>query len=260
MKIALLGSGNIANFLAKNLNQKHQFVQVYSRTEAHGMQLANQLNCAYIANLSDLTQEADIYILAIKDDALERVIAQLKIPANSMVVHCAGAKDWTILNGVSNHIGVLWVLYSIRKEQLPAHRKVPLMLDTNSDATYQKLVELASDISEMHSRVNYTQRQYLHLNAVLVNNFTNHLYAIAQNLCKEQNLAFSNLLPIIEQTVQQLHHRPAADLQTGPAIRRDDSTIDKHLELLTQHPIWSQVYQQLTTSIQATNPESQVED
>ncbi len=250
MKIVIIGAGNIAHFFAKRLIlSHHQIVQIYSRTRVHGEELAAHTGAQLIDNLSELTLDADVYILAIKDDAVQEIGAQIKLE-DKIVIHCAGAVPLSAIQNTSKHTAVIWSLYSIRKDDLPQTAEVPLVVESSNDATLQIVLSLAKDISPLVLQTNFNQRQLLHLNAVLVNNFTNHLFSVAENICKNNQLPFDFLHPIIFQTVEQIKNSSPSKSQTGPAIRHDVATIKKHLSLLADQPLKQKMYQAITASIQ----------
>ena len=96
----------------------------------------------------------------------------------------------------------------------------------------------------------YEQRRWMHLAAVMSNNFITHLMAICEQVCSDNDLPFSTLLPIIEQTFDRIKQSSPQALQTGPAIRNDVSTIQSQIALLEQHPNWQSIYKAMTESIQ----------
>ena len=85
--------------------------------------------------------------------------------------------------------------------------------------------------------------------AVMVNNFTNHLYALIEKYCKDEGLDFYLLLPLIQETAARLEDASPSKTQTGPAIRGDDATIEKHLDLLNKYPQLKKIYELFTESI-----------
>lgn len=253
MKIVFIGSGNIAHFFAPLLHKKgHKIVQVYSRTIAHGKELSQLVNAELTDNLNNISREADVYFLAIKDDALQEVAGQLKFKCN-MAIHCAGAVSLDVIKDISDNRAVIWALYSVRKNDLPKIDNVPLVVEANNEPSLATALSLAGDISEKVLQIGYRQREWLHLNAVLVNNFTNHLFSVAEQICKENDLPFDFLYPIIFQTVTQIEHSSPQKSQTGPAIRYDEQTIQKHEELLKKHPQWEKLYKVITQSIQMSD-------
>lgn len=250
MKIVFVGSGNVAHFFAQRLQFRgHEISQIYSRTKENGLALSRITHAEVTDDLNQIKTDADVYILAIKDDALEEVAATLRLN-NKVAIHCAGALPVNILEQTTPNCAVIWTLYSVKKNNLPTLPDVPLVVEASNPHTKEIALELARDISDRVVEANYAQRAWLHLNAVLVNNFTNHLLAIAETICKTQNLPFDILYPIIQQTIAQVKISSAVQHQTGPALRHDSATIRKHQSLLQEHPEWQALYSALTASIQ----------
>jgi len=253
MRIVFIGSGNIATYFATRLHSSgHDIVQVYSRSMGNAQTLAGCTNAEATDDLSRIVTNADVYILAIKDDALSAVAARLVIPGRT-VIHCAGAVPLEVLHSISEHTAVIWALYSVRKNNLPAGDQIPLVVEAGSTKARTIALELAKDISQSVLEADFRQRQQLHLSAVFANNFSNHLFHIARELCVSNDIPFDVLQPIIEQTISQLKHLPPDQMQTGPAIRNDEATMDKHLELLRHNKTWQIIYADLSHSIQETH-------
>lgn len=254
MRIVFIGSGNIAHFFATRLQRKgHDLVQVYSRDTGHAEALATLCGVSSVTTeLAAIDHNADAYILAIKDDALPEVARQLHFDGK-VVIHCAGALPLDAIAGTSGDLAVIWSLYSIKKANLPQGDEVPLIVEGNTGKARETALTLARDISGTVLETDYAQRQMLHLNAVFVNNFTNHLLAIAQKISETHQLPFEILQPIIRQTLEQTARILPAESQTGPAVRHDQATISRHLALLEAHPEWQQVYAGITASIQHMN-------
>lgn len=251
MRIVIIGSGNIAHFFVPLFQQAgHTVLQIYSPNIHNAAALANANHIPSFTNeLDSLIKDADVYILAVKDDALKQLNAQLRLK-DKIVIHCAGAVPVSVIKDISDHTAVIWTLYSIRKNNLPTINKVPLIVEAADAVTLPVIMELAGAISASVLNVDFQQRQRLHLNAVFVNNFSNHLFTIAQKLSEEEKLPFNVLQPIMEQTIFQLRNTLPSESQTGPAIRKDEATMQKHLSLLEGHGIWQEIYRNISQSIQ----------
>ena len=126
---------------------------------------------------------------------------------------------------------------------------MPVIIDASDEKTLIQLLELASSISDTVVEGNDQVRLKMHLAAVFCNNFVNHLYALMQDYCKKESLDFNLLLPLIDETAARLKQLPAAEAQTGPALRGDKGTIEKHLQLLQSHPHLKNIYEVMTDSI-----------
>ena len=248
MKITIIGSGNVATVLGKLLKQQHYVIeQVVSRNKLNALKLAEEVNALVTNKLSDIIKTSDVYIIAVKDDSIETICNQLNLD-DKIIIHTAGSISINILKNSSKNYGVLYPLQSLRKElnYLPV---IPFLIDANNNYTKNIITKIASSISRNVIMVNDEQRLQYHLSAVIVSNFTNHLFALTKEYGEANNINFSLLLPLIEETVNRMKKYNPADLQTGPAIRNDQSTIKKHIDLLSNFPHLKSIYQTITSSI-----------
>jgi len=249
MEIVIIGTGNTATVLGRKLKQAgHTIVQVAGRNPVPATLLAAELNALPCISAPSLYREASFYLLAVSDNALAGIQNEWNLP-NRLVAHTAGAVSIDVLKGAAAGYGVFYPLQSLRKEVKPSP-EIPLLIDGNSEAVKEKLRAIALSISPMVDIAGDAQRLQLHLAAVLVNNFTNHLYALAENYCKENGLDFHYLLPLIKETAMRLDMFPPQQVQTGPAIRNDTDTIRRHLSMLKDDHALKEIYALLTESIQ----------
>ena len=252
MNIVMIGSGNVASVLGRKfIAAGHRIVQIVSRNAAAATKLAYEWDTESSNYFSVVNKNADVYIISVSDNALPGIVHDLKLPGK-VVAHTAGSVPMEVLKNVTHHYGVFYPLQSIRKEitRLP---EIPIFFEGSDDIAISALKKLAESISfEQPVFAGSEDRMKLHIAAVVVNNFTNHLYALAEQYCKKEGIDFRQLLPLIEETVQRLKTNSSADTLTGPAIRHDQPTIQKHLELLKDHPQLQNIYQLLTESIQHT--------
>ncbi len=203
--------------------------------------------------ISDINDdEADVCILAVSDSALDEVATQLAF-AKTMLVHTAGSVSLNIIEGAAADRAVLWPVYSILKHSMPDHRNIPCGWEASTKKAAQYVQEIGHGITDMLFEAKYEQRKWMHLSAVISNNFVNHLLGICEQICAENELPFSALTPIIEQTFDRIKHASPKLLQTGPAARHDEVTINAQKEILTAHPEWQRVYEAITASIQGTS-------
>ena len=248
MQVVLIGTGNVATVLSKLLVTKgHTILEVVGRELEKALLIATPIGAKAIAAISLISHKADIYIIAVNDDAIVEVAQQLVLH-NKLVVHTAGSKPTNILSQVSTNFGVLWPLQTLRKETLVIP-EIPFVIDANNKASLDMLELFAKTLSTQCFRANDQDRIKLHLSAVVVSNFTNHLYALIENYCEAENLDFKLLLPLINETTKRLDNDSPKNLQTGPAIRGDFETIERHLALLEKQPSLQALYKVLSDSI-----------
>lgn len=251
MDIVIIGSGNAAAVLGRKFKAAgHTIVQIVSRNAAAASALAYEWDTESTNYMIVVNKNADVYIIAVSDDAITEVIKDLRLPGK-VVAHTAGSVNKDVLKGVTSHYGVFYPLQSLRKETiyLPA---VPVFFEGSDEQSTQVLEALAKSISSgAGGRANSDDRMKLHVAAVVVSNFTNHLYTLAEDYCKKEGLDFLQLLPLIEETAVRIKNISPGHSQTGPAIRHDAATIQQHLSLLNDHPQLKNLYVLLTESIQA---------
>lgn len=248
MKVVIIGSGNVATVMGRLIQSAgHSVIEVISRNIHHASVLANELDAKANDDINAITQEADIYIMAVSDSAIEKIAGELLVE-NKMIVHTSGSVSKDILKNSSSNYGVLYPLQSLRSESvhIPV---IPLLIDGNTDAATKSIVAFAESISEKVSVADDAQRLKLHVAAVVVSNFTNYLYTLTADFCKKEQVDFSVLFPLIAEVALRLNEYEPKKMQTGPAVRRDSATIEKHNKLLATYPELQKIYGEMTVSI-----------
>lgn len=248
MKTAvIIGSGNVATCFAKAFVKKGVSIDaVYSRNLNHAKQLADKVGGIAINNFNKLPINADLYLIAVSDNAIENVSTQLNV--NGLVLHTSGFTAMATLKN-NKRYGVFYGLQTFNKNSKTDLDNVPFLIEASSLEDEKILKHFALSISENVQVANTDQRQALHVAAVFANNFSNHLFAIAKQLLEQHQLSFDLLKPIILQTAQNAVTHNPIDVQTGPVVRNDKATISAHLEVLKQYPEYRQIYELLSKSI-----------
>lgn len=256
MRIVLLGSGNVATVLGRMLKiAGHVLLQVYARNAVAAEQLAAELNgmggdaAIAISDPSRIDPSAELYLLSLSDTALPDVFTWLNL-SDRLVAHTAGSVSKDVLAKVSANYGILYPLQSLRKEmkRIP---EIPFFIDGNTPENTATLLQLATTLSPYVRVADDATRLKLHTGAIIVNNFTNYLFTLAEEYCIKEQIDFSMLKPLIREVAGRLEYASPKALQTGPAIRDDQSTIDKHMEILKTYPSLLGVYKMLTESIRS---------
>ncbi len=247
MKVGIIGSGNVGTTLGRLIKKAgHEIVQVISRDKQNAKDLADILGCKYDDFKGEIF-EADIYVVGIADAALHHLDQDLNLD-KKVVLHTAGSVSKEILKNISTNYGVLYPAQSLKKE-FEIVSPITFMVDGNSEDTLTLIQDFAKTLSPDVIIANDEQRLKFHIAAVLVSNFANHLYSIAEDFCKKEDLNFRTLLPIINETAQRLMDNSPRTVQTGPAVRGDIYTMGKHLQVLSQYPDIKYLYLKLSESI-----------
>lgn len=244
ISVVIIGYGNVGYHLTNVfINAKNVTVnQVYNRTIHKINHLANLV--AITDNLDDL-KEADVYIIAVSDDFIGSISSKIT-NKNAFVVHTSGSVFIENLKNAGRK-GVFYMLQSFSKDKTVDFSKIPFCLEAQSNEDFKILEQLAISIGEKIYQIDSLQRSKLHVAAVYVNNFVNHMYKIGNDICQENNIPFEILHPLIQETTLKITHLSPKEAQTGPAKRNDPQTIKKHLAIINKEQ--KEIYKLLTKSI-----------
>ena len=240
-----MGFGNVGVHLCTAF-QKLDTVsiqQIYNRST---ISLPSELHSIPFTTKLSKIKEADLYIIAIPDDAIAGFSERIPFQ-NKLVVHTSGGVSMTALSN-KNRRGVLYPLQTFSKNRAVDFSTIPFCLETEDTSDYLTLQSLVSQLSQTVVTINSEERAKLHLAAVIVNNFVNHLYSISDDYLIENNISFDLLKPLIAETAAKIENLPPSEVQTGPAKRNDIKTIEKHLHLLKDNAV-STLYTTLTEAI-----------
>lgn len=252
MKIVCLGAGNVATHMANAFKENGaEIAQVWSRDLANAQALAIEIGAEAISELDKVDKYADLYLIAVKDDAIAKVSKGLK-NINGIVVHTSGATSIDVLQNHKDY-GVFYPLQTFSKSQPIDFIRVPLCLEANTEENMTSLQMIAMKLSPAIYEVDTERRAILHVAGVFACNFVNHLYALSHNILKKNDLDFEMLRPLIMETALKVQEALPEHVQTGPAKRNDKATILKHEELLKSMPHLQEIYKNLSNSIKKTH-------
>lgn len=250
MRIGLIGAGNLMTNLGKALAsaKEHEIVQVWSRTKESAQALAAVLCTPFTTDL-DCVVEADVYILAVKDSALESLIPQLtRLHPDALFLHTAGSMPMDVFKGYAHHYGVFYPMQTFSKNKEVNFREIPVFVEANNENDLEVVKNLAATVSDAVYKLTTEQRKYLHLAAVFACNFTNHCYDLAARVLEPQGIPFSVMLPLIDETARKVHELSPHDAQTGPAVRYDENVINRQMAMIDDENT-QQIYKLLSQSI-----------
>ena len=252
--MVLLGSGNLASQIGPALVKSEvEIVQVYSRRLTNARKLAKKLGCSATNKLTSLVTNADLYLFAISDGAIhktaENLTDHLPSKGNYIFAHTSGATPQLVFKGLVKNYGVFYPLQTLSKNRPADFSTIPFCIDGNKIKVKTALTRLAKNLSPIISLINDEQRAALHVAAVFVNNFTNALFGVGKEILDAKDIPFDLLTPLILETAKKIQENPPKKMQTGPARRGDQETIQRHLKLLNSTPTIQQLYKQLSELI-----------
>lgn len=252
-RIACVGSGNVALSLLPALyGAGYKIVQVCSRNLRTVQQLAKVVGAASTDKLTELSPNADIYILAVPDDEIVNVLRKATF-GNGIVVHLSGSTPMSIFEkrGIA-HYGVLYPLQAFTRHSVN-FMHVPLYVEANDSVAMEELMFMGRKLSVEVYNITSEKRMLLHIAAVFACNFSNHLLTIASRLLHDEQLSYASLKPLIKDTFERAMQVDNPELlQTGPAVRGDAKIVGSHVKALSGYPLTQQIYQLISESIMST--------
>ena len=245
--IVILGAGNVAFHLTRALIENTLNVrQIFNRTLEKAKEIGEANRISYTDKISEI-EKADLYIIACADSAIEEFSHYIPYD-DVLVVHTSGSSPMSVLKG-DYRKGVFYPLQTFSKKRTMRYDNIPFFIEAENPTDLQKLDDLANRISNEVHTLDFPARMQVHMTGVWANNFVNHLYYIAGNICEQNNVPFDVLLPLIQETANKVIEMNPKDAQTGPAKRGDELIINRHLDALQDDSRLLQIYQILTDSI-----------
>ena len=233
MRIVVIGTGRLASNLVPALQKVGHEVRVVNSRPLEG-----------------LPNEADAFVIAVKDDALESVARRVVRGREEQVFfHTAGSMPLSVFKGIARHYGVFYPMQSFSKERQVDFADVPIFLEGCDDKAIQTAHAIAESISRKVYELTTTERRYLHLAAVFACNFANHCYALSAKVLEQHGLPFDVMLPLIDETARKVHIMHPVPAQTGPAIRWDENVMSAQKALLDNEPEMQKIYELMSNSI-----------
>ena len=246
--VSIIGSGNVAHILGGGLHKAGLKIEaVYSRNAIKARELAIALNSIPVDHPEALPLNSDLYLIMVSDNAIKEVCGMMA-DVKGLVAHSSGTAGLAMLTRFSRS-GVFYPLQTLSGGLEIPFSQIPFLIEANNHTDEASLMEIAHLLGSETWHVNSQQRQKIHLAAVFVNNFSNYLYRIAEQLMKEDGLPLEMLKPLIIQTANKINRASPQLMQTGPAKRGDSETSAKHIELLRSFPEYQKLYEMMSGMI-----------
>ncbi|MBR4788030.1 MAG: DUF2520 domain-containing protein [Bacteroidales bacterium] len=255
--IALVGSGNVAAWMAHRLRDSQEFRigQVYSRNLDHARRLADRVGAEAIDDIGQLSPEASLYLFSVADDAYRELLPRIPFTM-PVALHTAGSVSQRVFEGYAREYGVLYPLQTFSKDTVYEGLQVPVCLETDHlGASLDKVERLAAALSDRCCRLSEQQRAVAHLAAVFACNFSNAMFTIADDILKNNGMNLDLLRPLMQQTLDKLDSMSPREAQTGPAKRDDRRVMEKHLQALA-NPQHRRIYETVSNYIRSMAEET----
>lgn len=249
-RVVIIGTGNVSWMLAHSLPLfGYCVVQIVGRHEEKAQSLALEIGADYTSHYDEIYPNAEYYIYAVTDNAIAEVASN--VPTNSGIhIHTSGSVGIEVFEGTKSNYGVLYPLQTFTRGKKIDFGKVAIFIEANNRETLESVEEFAKKLSLKVFDTNSRQRRSVHLAAVVGCNFANYLWQMSDTILKEHSFPFRDvMLPLVEESIDKLKYMSPKQAQTGPALRGDTQTIDKHLAMLNDNPQWQEIYKLLTAQI-----------
>ncbi len=253
-RVVVVGGGNLAESVAVAIAQcpTVELVQIYLRNGERGEELS-QLTAAPYATFEEPLAAADIYLLAVSDSAIGELSTKLDFAKGAVVAHTAGSSSIEVISSELRR-GVFYPMQTFTRARRVDFSVIPIFLEASDQTIMEELTELASMLSSTVVELDSPHRRRLHLSAVFVCNFVNAMMIAGEELVSESDLPFEILKPLIEECcAKALSARSPRDVQTGPAVRGDFATIEKHTSMLSNNEDLKTIYQTISKYIWETS-------
>lgn len=248
--ISFIGSGNVATHLAVALNAKGFTIDtILSQTLQNATELASKVNARGIDQLNQLDQTSDLYIISLKDDAIDTYLEGLNL-TNQLVAHTSGSYETTKLAKFSSKTGSFYPLQTFNKGNSVDFSNVPIIIESENAETIESLLAIAKRLTDNTHILTASQKKALHISAIGINNFTHFILSKSKEYCGVNDLDFNLLKPLLKQTIESFsNEEKPLQKQTGPARRGDITIIENHIEALSGDKEFQALYKDLSQYI-----------
>ena len=249
MKIVIIGSGNVGWHLSAAFRcVGHDIVQVFGRTLSNAVEVAARVGAQAVCRYEDVSADADVYVIAVKDDAIRQVAAALPKGLRGVMVHTAGSVPLSVFEGVTENGAVLYPMQSFTKGRELDYGEIPFFIEATSEEALHVVRSLAGSVSEVVRAIDSEQRLRLHLAAVFASNMANHCYRMAERIANGAGMDFALYGPLIKETAAKAAKMSPYEAQTGPMRRKDAAVMQKQTDMIND-PLMREMYELFAKSI-----------
>ena len=249
LNISLAGAGRVADTLCRKLyNSGHRILQIVSTNEAEAAGLVSSCNAEWSSELV-YDKPADVLLVAVPDNKLEKILGDIRCDEKTIVAHTAGSYGLGIFPERIKKKAVFYPLQTFTKGRESDLKDLPVIIEASGEDVKKVLEGLAAGIGAAPLYMGLEARKMLHLAAVFVCNFNNYMLTAGKEITDRAGLSFDLLKPLVTETISKAFGNGPENSQTGPAVRNDSNTIEKHKDLLSFSPELQNLYSIISQSI-----------
>jgi predicted short-subunit dehydrogenase-like oxidoreductase (DUF2520 family) len=248
-KISFAGAGRVASALCRKMYAAGYDIElIVSLSEVNGRSLSESCMASW-SQIAEFPLSTDLIIVAVPDHSLISVLNDLTCNPETLVVHTAGSFGLEVFPEHIKRKGVFYPLQTFSKNRIVDFSGLPFLLESSDSFSSAIMEELAHSMGGKTLFVSSEQRIMIHLSAVFICNFTNHMLTGGWQVAEKAGIPFEIFFPLLKETISKAMDLGPEKSQTGPAVRNDTNTTGKHLELLSFSPDLQKLYREVTMSI-----------
>lgn len=251
--ISFIGAGRVARSLCTEFFTKgYRIEKIVSRSEQAGSALARRCNAVW-SDTFEFSDSTNIIFVAVSDSSISEVLEKLQCGNETVVAHTAASFGLEVFPERIKHKAVFYPLQTFSDGRKIDFNGLPVFIESSGEIISGIMKETAESVGARIFIADSQSRRMLHLAAVIVSNFTNHLMTKGKEIAEKSGFSFEELKPLIAETVSKAFDNGPENSQTGPAERNDMITVAKHLELLSCDDDMEKIYRDISTSIMQYN-------
>jgi predicted short-subunit dehydrogenase-like oxidoreductase (DUF2520 family) len=242
--IAVIGLGRVGSVLGRALHAAgYPIVAVASRTHAKAKLAASTFG-AQPALPAQAAHRAELVLLTVPDDALPAIADELAAAnvwrQGQFVVHASGASPANVLEPIAARGAMIGSFHPVAAFASPQATLPPgITFGIEAPEPLQHvLVQMAYALGGYPLRLTAEQKTLYHAAAVIASNYAVTLAAMAAQLFGRLDAtpdeALRALLPLMRTTLDNLEEQRLPNALTGPLVRGDAGTVQRHLQALDQ--------------------------
>jgi predicted short-subunit dehydrogenase-like oxidoreductase (DUF2520 family) len=199
--ISFIGAGKLAGALCMEFfNAGYQISLIISENGKSASALAKKCGAIWSTELT-IKDKTDIIIVAVPDHKLEKILQNLVCNNESVVAHTAGSIGLEVFQRKFSHAGVIYPLMSFSEGRKVDFSQIPFFIEASDTYTGSVLESIADKIGKSVCFTDPLKRRMIHLAAVFVSNFTNHMLTEGKEIAERAGFSFDILLPLINETI-----------------------------------------------------------
>lgn len=247
--LSIIGAGNIGWHLGIAFRRSGLHIKsIISRDRRKGEELAVRIGASYVDSIECIESIPDVFVICVQDKEIKGIVDVLKekeIP----LLHVSGSTSIDVFSFCKSEYGVIYPLQTFTRGVEMTYEDIPFLLEASSSVFMNCLEDLAARVTNKILHIHSKQRLKIHVAAVYACNFSNHMAAIAEKILKEEGLNLELIRPLMGQTFEKLSTKSPLKVQTGPAVRNDEETIQKHIKALTEYASEKELYELISQQI-----------